>query len=100
MRVLLSTPPDGVSRLDALRQYVQSWGALAPVVYVFAVIVEVVVAPIPGTLLYAPAGAIFGGFVGGALSLVGNVIGAAIACWAAGTFGAGRQSVATEGSRL
>jgi uncharacterized membrane protein YdjX (TVP38/TMEM64 family) len=40
----------------------------------------VLVAPLPGTLLYAPGGAIFGGFVGGTLSLVGNVVGAAIAC--------------------
>ena len=100
MHVLLSTPPAGVTRLDALRRYVESWGALAPLVYVGAVVVEVVVAPIPGTLLYAPAGAIFGGFAGGALSLIGNVIGAAIACWAAGTFGAGRDSVAHEGSRF
>jgi len=100
MHVLLSRLPEGVSRLDALRQYVQSWGVLAPGVYVLAVVVEVIVAPIPGTLLYAPAGAIFGGFSGGALSLIGNVIGAAIACWAAGTFGAGRESVAHDGSRL
>ena len=56
------------------------WGRLAPLVYTLAVVVEVIVAPIPGTLLYAPAGAIFGGFVGGSLSLVGNVIGAAICC--------------------
>jgi uncharacterized membrane protein YdjX (TVP38/TMEM64 family) len=31
-------------------------------------------------LLYAPAGALFGGLLGGTLSLVGNVIGAGIAC--------------------
>ena len=37
---------------------VASWGPLAPVVYTLAVVVEVIVAPIPGTLLYAPAGAI------------------------------------------
>ena len=42
--------------------------------------VEVVVAPIPGTMLYAPGGVIFGGFLGGLLSLAGNVIGAGIAC--------------------
>jgi uncharacterized membrane protein YdjX (TVP38/TMEM64 family) len=78
--------PDG-TRLTALRSYVASWGAFAPLVYVAAVTVEVLVAPIPGTLLYAPAGAIFGGLVGGTLSLAGNVLGAVIACWIAGTFG-------------
>jgi uncharacterized membrane protein YdjX (TVP38/TMEM64 family) len=87
LRVLIATPAAGLSRLDALRAYVESWGALAPVVYIAAVTVEVLVAPIPGTLLYAPAGAIFGGLVGGTLSLAGNVLGAAIACWIAGSFG-------------
>jgi uncharacterized membrane protein YdjX (TVP38/TMEM64 family) len=62
------------------RDAVAGWGALAPVVYTFVVVVEVVVAPIPGPLLYAPAGALFGGLLGGTLSLVGNVIGAGIAC--------------------
>ena len=56
------------------------WGRLAPLVYTLAVVVEVIVAPIPGTLLYAPAGAIFGTVLGGTLSLIGNVIGAAICC--------------------
>jgi len=66
--------------LTDVRAIVASWGPLAPIVYTIAVIVEVVVAPIPGTFLYAPGGAIFGGFLGGTLSLVGNVAGAAIAC--------------------
>ncbi|MDC0325482.1 VTT domain-containing protein [bacterium] len=43
-------------------------------------IVEVLVAPIPGLMLYAPGGIIFGGFQGGLLSLVGNTLGAGIAC--------------------
>jgi uncharacterized membrane protein YdjX (TVP38/TMEM64 family) len=87
LRVLLVTPADGGTTLNALRVYVLSWGMWAPVVYVAAVTVEVLVAPIPGALLYAPAGAIFGGFMGGTLSLSGNVSGAAIACWLAATFG-------------
>jgi uncharacterized membrane protein YdjX (TVP38/TMEM64 family) len=66
--------------LTDVRAIVSSWGPFAPIVYTLVVIVEVVVAPIPGTLLYAPGGAIFGGFIGGTLSLVGNVVGAAIAC--------------------
>jgi uncharacterized membrane protein YdjX (TVP38/TMEM64 family) len=45
------------------------------------------VAPIPGAILYAPGGAIFGGFIGGTLSLIGNVAGASIACWLGATFG-------------
>jgi uncharacterized membrane protein YdjX (TVP38/TMEM64 family) len=87
IEVLLADVPAGGSRLAALRQYILAWGLLAPVVYFLAVIIEVVVAPIPGTLLYAPSGAIFGGLMGGALSLMGNVTGAGIACWLGRTLG-------------
>ena len=66
--------------LEVLREYIAGWGSLGPFVYLILVVIEVLVAPIPGTLLYAPGGAIFGGFMGGTLSLAGNVIGATIAC--------------------
>ena len=78
---------DNEASLDALRQALLRWGPLAPLVYVAAVVVEVLVAPIPGTLLYAPAGALFGGFQGGVLSLIGNTIGAAVACAVGRTLG-------------
>jgi uncharacterized membrane protein YdjX (TVP38/TMEM64 family) len=79
VRVLLDTASDPEYGIDALRAYILGWGALAPLAYVLAVTIEVLIAPFPGTLLYAPGGAIFGGFVGGALSLAGNVLGAVIA---------------------
>ena len=66
--------------LEQVRMVVGSWGRLAPLIYTLAVVVEVVVAPIPGALLYAPGGAIFGAFWGGTLALVGNVLGAALCC--------------------
>lgn len=70
---------DNDASLEALRQALFRWGPLAPVVYVVAVVAEVLIAPIPGTLLYAPAGALFGGLQGGFLSLIGNTIGATVA---------------------
>lgn len=85
--VLLSSAGDSGASLDRIRDYVASWGSLGPLVYVVAVVIEVIVAPIPGTLLYAPGGAIFGGFLGGTLSLAGNVVGATIACLITRTFG-------------
>ena len=88
LRVLLTASPEGQGMLEALRAYVQGWGVLAPLIYVAIVTVEVLIAPIPGLLLYAPAGAIFGGFLGGTLSLVGNTIGAAIASFLARALGA------------
>ena len=77
---LVAGTPDQGPWLERVRAAAAGWGRLAPIVYVLVVIVEVVVAPIPGALLYAPGGAIFGGFLGGTLSLVGNVIGAALCC--------------------
>jgi len=88
LRVLLSASPESGGTLEALRAYVQGWGAWAPVIYVAAVTVEVLIAPIPGLLLYAPAGAIFGGFLGGTLSLAGNTLGAAVASFLARALGA------------
>jgi uncharacterized membrane protein YdjX (TVP38/TMEM64 family) len=79
---------------------VRGWGALAPVVYVAAVTVEVLIAPIPGLLLYAPGGAIFGGFLGGTLALLGNTIGASIACFLARTLGAGWLASRVHSTRL
>jgi uncharacterized membrane protein YdjX (TVP38/TMEM64 family) len=67
-------------KLSALRAFFDALGVASPLAYLGFVVLEVVIAPIPGTMLYAPGGVIFGGFWGGALSLSGNVIGAAIAC--------------------
>jgi len=109
LRVLLAPPSaaaptatgaGAASTLDAVRTFVLGYGAWAPMVYVAAVTVEVLVAPIPGALLYAPAGAIFGGFLGGTLSLIGNVLGAAIACWLATTFGQGRLARHASSAQL
>jgi uncharacterized membrane protein YdjX (TVP38/TMEM64 family) len=97
--VLLSSGGDSASSLDSIRDYVAGWGRLGPAVYVCAVVVEVIVAPIPGTLLYAPGGAIFGGFLGGTLSLAGNVIGATIACLLTRAFGE-RMSARLDASAM
>lgn len=91
---------DSGQSLDALRDALDRWGRLAPAVYVAAVVIEVLVAPIPGTLLYAPAGALFGGFVGGTLSLIGNTLGAAIACGVGSAIGEAALARRVEGTRL
>ncbi|MCA9259178.1 MAG: TVP38/TMEM64 family protein [Planctomycetales bacterium] len=77
--ILIDANRSPADKLAAVRAYFLSFGAAAPLVYLAAVIVEVVIAPLPGAMLYAPGGAIFGGFWGGLLSLIGNVVGACVA---------------------
>jgi uncharacterized membrane protein YdjX (TVP38/TMEM64 family) len=78
--VAIMLRPDlaATDKLEELQAFFAGLGAVAPFAYVAIVTVVVVVAPIPGTVLYAPAGVIFGGFWGGVLSLLGNVAGAAL----------------------
>lgn len=77
---LVRSDQDAAWKVQRLQQFFEACGPLAPIVYVAFVTVEVVVAPIPGLMLYAPGGVVFGGFPGGLLSLTGNVLGAGIAC--------------------
>jgi uncharacterized membrane protein YdjX (TVP38/TMEM64 family) len=67
-------------RLVRIQRYFEAWGGAGPLAYMLIVTIEVVLAPIPGTLLYLPGGVVFGWLVGGTMSLAGNVLGAGIAC--------------------
>ncbi len=80
VQVLLRSGDTAEEKVAALRAFFDRFGVAAPLAYVAFVTVEVVVAPLPGTMLYAPGGIIFGGFWGGLLALSGNVLGAGIAC--------------------
>jgi len=77
---LLRSDQSAAWKVERLQSFFEACGPLAPIVYVAFVTIEVVVAPIPGLMLYAPGGIVFGGFVGGLLALIGNVLGAGIAC--------------------
>src|SRR4029078_4425984 len=74
-------------KIKRLQDFFQSLGVAAPLAYVGLVAGEVILAPLPGAMLYAPGGIIFGGFWGGLLSLAGNVVGAGIACQIMRTLG-------------
>ena len=80
VHVLLAPEISAEAKLIHVREFFHSWGPAAPLVYFVFVMVEVVIAPVPGAMLYAPGGVIFGGFVGGTLSLLGNVAGAGLSC--------------------
>ena len=79
-------------KLSAMRSYFEGFGPWAPIAYVLVRVVEVVVAPLPGAILYATGGLLFGGFLGGLLSLAGNTVGAGVACWMIRTLGGERLS--------
>lgn len=80
MKVLLDPQIESPTRIVQIQEYFRTWGPAAPGAYLLVVVFEVIVAPIPGTLLYLPGGLIFGWLVGGTMSLAGNVLGAGIAC--------------------
>lgn len=76
--VFLDDDLSSEEKLARIREYFESFGAAAPLAYLMLVLIEVVVPAIPGAILYAPGGVVFGGFWGGLLALIGNVLGAAI----------------------
>ena len=76
---LLDGDRSAAEKLVELQEYFDRLGWIAPFAYVAFITVEVVVAPIPGLMLNAPGGVIFGGFWGGLLSLIGNGLGASLA---------------------
>lgn len=94
---------DAGQRVERLQQFFRSAGVWAPAAYVLFVTIEVIIAPIPGLLLYAPGGLIFGPWLGGALALLGNVIGSGISCGLTRSFGSawiGRLDSGGSVSRL
>lgn len=96
---ILRTDLDAADKVTQVRIFFEGFGVWAPLVYVACVTVEVVVAPIPGLMLYAPGGVVFGGFLGGLLSLIGNTLGAGICCAAVRGFGQKwLQGLAPDGS--
>lgn len=77
---LLEPQLSTTERLTNLQRFFETAGLFAPLAYVAFVIAEVIVAPVPGLMLYAPGGLIFGPWLGGFLAIVGNMIGAGISC--------------------
>jgi len=77
------------SDIDSVVAFVNSFGWLAVVVFILIVVLEVILAPIPPFVLYVVGGIIFGAFLGGTITLFGNVLGAVIAFLIARRFGRG-----------
>jgi len=75
------------SDIDSIVAFINSFGWLAVVAFILLVVLEVILAPIPPFILYVAGGIIFGTFLGGTITLFGNVLGAVIAFLIARKFG-------------
>ena len=65
--------------IDSIISFTEQFGVFSYLIFFLIVLLEVVAAPIPGAILYAAGGILFGTFVGGTIALVANVVGASIA---------------------
>ncbi|MFC6723605.1 TVP38/TMEM64 family protein [Halobium palmae] len=74
---------------EELRAWVEGFGVLAPVVFTLLQTAQVVVAPIPGQVVALVAGYLFGPVAGTVYSLVGVLVGSAIAFKLADRYGRG-----------
>ena len=99
-RDVFSSGQTPAEKVTAIRAFFGGLGPWAPLAYFLFVVVEVIVAPIPGAMLYAPGGLIFGGFTGGILSLAGNTTGAGISCWLIRTLGGERLNRLVDADTL
>jgi len=58
--------------------FINSFGNLSGLIYMLIVLIETILAPIPGIIIYSAGGIAFGPLIGSALALLGNIIGATI----------------------
>jgi uncharacterized membrane protein YdjX (TVP38/TMEM64 family) len=63
---------------ENLKDVLQSVGALAPVVYIFMMVLAVIISPVPSLPLDVAAGAFFGPLLGTVYSVIGALSGAVI----------------------
>lgn len=70
-----------------LSSFVSSAGAWGPLLIIGFIILEVVLAPVPGTFIMVAAGALYGTWLGALYSYAGNVLGSLLAFFLAQRFG-------------
>jgi len=64
---------------EAMKKYILSFGALAPLMFVLIQALQVILAPIPGNITGMAGGVMFGTFPGFLLSAAGLIIGSVLA---------------------
>lgn len=72
---------------ETVESWAMSMGAFGPLAIIGVIILETVIAPIPGTIFPIVIGALYGVWPGILYAWVGNIIGSTIAFWIARKFG-------------
>ncbi len=86
VRVILGTDIPAAIKIEKIKQFFESFGKAAPLVYVLCVTIEVMIAPLPGLMLYGPGGFIFR-FPGACCLFTGNTLGSGVCCAALRSLG-------------
>jgi uncharacterized membrane protein YdjX (TVP38/TMEM64 family) len=75
--------------VEALRDYILTFGAGAPIISLLLMVLQALIAPVPGFLIVFANGLAFGWFWGWVISLAGQALAAALCFWIARTLGRG-----------
>lgn len=78
---------DLIAQLGDLRDWILTFGALAPLVYIGVFSLQILIAPLPGQFLGVMGGYLFGVLLGSLYSITGLMVGAGLAIWLARRFG-------------
>lgn len=72
---------------EEIDQTLEKYGSLGPLAIIGVIILEVIIAPIPGGFIPIVAGALYGVWLGSLYTWTGNVVGSTIAFWLARKLG-------------
>lgn len=86
--------------ISGLRDYILSFGAWAPVVSTFLMVLQAIAAPLPAFVITFANGLAFGAFRGGLLSLFGATLAAVVSFWISRALGRGPVAALIGGTNL
>ncbi len=86
--------------ISGLRDYILSFGAWAPVVSTFLMVLQAIAAPLPAFVITFANGLAFGAFRGGLLSLFGATLAAVVSFWISRALGRAPVAALIGGTNL
>lgn len=84
----------------SFEQFIKGFGAWGPFVIILTIILEVVIAPLPGFVPAISAGFIFGALQGSIYTYVGNVLGSLLVFWLSRRYGRMILEKFTESTKI